>query len=71
MKPDSSEDDVVAARNGMAQAAPFLVDRRSTIIFSSIDQVITEIWSRVDAVRVLDLAISFIRCLGWDTLGRY
>lgn len=53
MKPDFSKDDIVAARNDMAQAAPFLVDRKSTIIFSSVDQVITEIWSRMDAVRVL------------------
>ena len=49
-KPIVSEDDLGAARNDIAQAAPFLVDRRSTIIFSSVDQVITEIWSRMDAV---------------------
>ncbi|KAF8312083.1 hypothetical protein DL93DRAFT_2082441 [Clavulina sp. PMI_390] len=44
-----SEDDAQAAREDIAQTAPFVTDRKSSILFTSADQVVTEIWSRTDA----------------------
>lgn len=47
----ATEDDASAARHDIAQTVPFLIDRKSTIMFESVDQVITEVWSRLDNVR--------------------
>ena len=39
-----------AYHQDVAQTAPFLVERKSTIMFRSVEQVVTEIWSRIDGV---------------------
>ena len=48
----SDEVECAATREDIGKSAPFLVERRSTMVFGSVDQVVTEVWSRIDSVRV-------------------
>ncbi|KAF9509735.1 hypothetical protein BS47DRAFT_1320078 [Hydnum rufescens UP504] len=46
----SDEIECAAAREDIGKTAPFLVERRSTMVFGSVDQVVTEVWSRMDSM---------------------
>ncbi|KAH8832918.1 hypothetical protein DL96DRAFT_1811486 [Flagelloscypha sp. PMI_526] len=45
----SSPSDAIDARHHLRRLAPFLTDRKSKLIMSSLDETITDLWSRLDS----------------------
>lgn len=48
----TSDSDHTVARDILFHISPFLLDRKSTISFKSVDDVVTYVWSRLDAVGI-------------------
>lgn len=45
-----TDPDHTVAQDLISQIAPFLTDRKSTLLFTNVDSVVTHVWSTLEAV---------------------